>query len=48
VVPRWEGDTNFMPVTGEVRVISQHLMDSYDRLSPFFTNFLAEEENSGR
>jgi ATP adenylyltransferase len=48
VVPRWEGDTNFMPVTGEVRVISQHLMDSYDRLSPFFENFLAEEENLAR
>lgn len=48
VVPRWEGDTNFMPVTGEVRVIPQHLMESYDRLSPFFANFLAEEENSER
>ncbi len=48
VVPRWEGDTNFMPVTGEVRVIPQHLMESYDRLNPFFKNFLAEEENSGR
>ncbi|MFB3108192.1 MAG: HIT family protein [Candidatus Binatia bacterium] len=46
VVPRWEGDTNFMPVTGEVRVIGQHLMESYDRLGPFFANFLAEEENS--
>ncbi len=48
VVPRWEGDTNFMPVTGEVRVIPQHLMESYDRLNPFFANFLAEEENSER
>ncbi len=48
VVPRWEGDTNFMPVTGEVRVIPQHLMESYDRLGPFFANFLAEEENSER
>lgn len=40
VVPRWEGDTNFMPVVGEVRVIPQHLWESYDRLSPFFRNFL--------
>ncbi|MBI2988826.1 MAG: HIT domain-containing protein [Deltaproteobacteria bacterium] len=40
VVPRWEGDTNFMPVVGEVRVISQHLLESYDRLSPFFREFL--------
>ena len=39
VVPRWEGDTNFMPVVGETKVISQHLLDSYDRLSPFFKDF---------
>jgi len=43
LVPRWEGDTNFMPVIGEVRVMPQHLMESYDRLSPFFTKFLAED-----
>ena len=36
VVPRWDGDTNFMPVVGEAKVISQHLLESYDRLSPFF------------
>ncbi len=32
IVPRWEGDTNFMPVTAETRVMPQHLLDSYDRL----------------
>jgi ATP adenylyltransferase len=36
VVPRWEGDTNFMPVVGETRVMPQHLLDSYDRLQPHF------------
>lgn len=41
VVPRWEGDTNFMPVVGEVKVISQHLLESYDRLSPHFREFSA-------
>jgi ATP adenylyltransferase len=40
VVPRWEGDTNFMPVVGETRVMPQHLMDSYDRLQPHFQNLL--------
>ncbi|HUK40961.1 MAG TPA: HIT domain-containing protein [Candidatus Acidoferrales bacterium] len=36
VVPRWEGDTNFMPVVGETRVMPQHLLESYDRLKPHF------------
>ena len=37
-VPRWIGDTNFMPVVGAVHVIPQHLLDSYDRLRPYFTD----------
>lgn len=36
IVPRWEGDANFMPVIAETRVMPQHLLDSYDRLQPFF------------
>ncbi len=32
VVPRWEGDNNFMPVLGDTRVIPQHLDDQYDQL----------------
>jgi ATP adenylyltransferase len=36
VVPRWEGDTNFMPVVGETRVMPQHLLESYDRLQSHF------------
>ena len=32
IVPRWEGDNNFMPVLGEVRVISQALDHTYDKL----------------
>ena len=32
VVPRWFGDTNFMPVVGETKVISEHLYETYRKL----------------
>ncbi len=32
VVPRWNGDTNFMPVLADVRVIPESLSVVYDRL----------------
>ena len=36
IVPRWFGDTNFMPVMGDVRVISEHIMGSYAKLKSKF------------
>ncbi len=32
VVPRWNGDTNFMPVFSDVRVMPEHLDDTYMKL----------------
>jgi len=32
VVPRWSGDTNFMPVLADVKVIPEHLVATRDRL----------------
>ena len=32
VVPRWGGDTNFMPVLADVRVIPEHLVATWRRL----------------
>jgi ATP adenylyltransferase len=36
VVPRWDGDTNFMPVLADVRVMPQHLDATFAHLEPFF------------
>jgi ATP adenylyltransferase len=36
IVPRWLGDTNFMPVTAGVKVIPQSLEETYDRLKTFW------------
>lgn len=36
IVPRWVGDTNFMPVTSEAKVISQHLSELLARLKGSF------------
>src|ERR1700752_297207 len=32
VVPRWGGDTNFMPVLADVKVLPEHLLATRDRL----------------
>jgi ATP adenylyltransferase len=36
VVPRWGGDTNFMPVVGQTKVLPEMLDDTYAKLRPGF------------
>jgi ATP adenylyltransferase len=32
IVPRWQGDTNFMPVVSDVRIVPEALAETYDKL----------------
>lgn len=36
VVPRWNGDNNFMSVVADIRVLPEALLATYDRLLPLF------------
>ncbi len=36
IVPRWQGDTNFMPVLAEVRVLPEALVETYRKLKGKF------------
>ncbi len=38
IVPRWHGDTNFMPALADVRVMPQHLDETWQRLSTHFAD----------
>jgi ATP adenylyltransferase len=39
IVPRWDGDTNYMSVFADVRVIPEHLRETHRKLMPLFENF---------
>jgi ATP adenylyltransferase len=36
IVPRWEGDTNYIPVLADIRIVPQALADTYDALKGKF------------
>jgi ATP adenylyltransferase len=43
LVPRWSGDTSFLPIFGEVKVISEALDKTYDRLKEEFDKLTSEQ-----
>lgn len=46
IVPRWNGDTNFMPVIGKTKIISQGIDATYDQLLPYFTEMTGSTSSS--
>jgi len=45
IVPRWEGDHNFMTVLAEVRNIPEHIENTFDQLLPDFQKLLKSTGN---
>jgi ATP adenylyltransferase len=41
VVPRWNGDTNFMTVIGQTRVLPEELLETAAKLRPVFERLVA-------
>ena len=44
IVPRWEGDHNFMTVLADVRSIPEHLLTTFDKLLPPFQKLLRKKK----
>ncbi len=46
VVPRWSGDTNALAVLADIRVIPQHLQETYHMLKPHFEQQFTRENRT--
>ncbi|MEM0374510.1 MAG: HIT family hydrolase, partial [Sulfolobales archaeon] len=46
IVPRWSGDTNFMPVFGNVKVIPEALEDTYEKIKKVIDEKMMKPSNT--
>jgi ATP adenylyltransferase len=44
IVPRWNGDTNFMPILSEVKVISEDMAEQWKRLREIFQSMVTSDK----
>ncbi|HDQ45055.1 MAG TPA: HIT domain-containing protein [bacterium] len=44
LVPRWDGDTNFMPILGHAKVVSEGLEQTWEKLHKAFITFTTRQE----
>lgn len=45
IVPRWNGDTNFMPVVADTKVIPESLQEAYDELKAAIEEMMEESKS---
>jgi ATP adenylyltransferase len=43
IIPRWTGDTNFMPVLSETKIIPEYLVKTYQKLQSAFKDLFRRE-----
>ncbi len=48
IVPRWTGDTNFMPVLSETKIVPEYLEKIYQKLHPAFENLIGKGKGRKR